>query len=445
MHKHRQAYVRPASLEGKVKPPASKSLQHRRLFCHYLACLDGDEKAKTAFCKLVEDLREHKELASEDILATCDVLTALLEGKNRLECRESGSTLRFAIPVAALSGSKKTFSGKGRLPERPLAEYKTILQDHGVKLGFADEERETYLPLSLRGKLQGGSFSLAGNISSQYLTGLLLALPCVAEDSLITLETPLESASYVELTLAEQKLFGVHCTFEPELGPYGSYVIKGRQKYRLPSRLTAVEADASQAAFFHLANFLGADIDVRGLRTTTSQGDAVFRHLLGDLCAMQNKPNAHYMVQECDVSQFPDIVPAFALACAIMPGTHILRNAERLRMKECDRLRATVEMLDALGVDAEEGLDFLLVRGLKAPLGGCRLQENGERQAIWFKSGDVKSYNDHRMMMCLSIAACFTESGLLIDDIDCVKKSYPGFWDDFVRLGGVVEEVVESV
>lgn len=438
-NKHRSAFVHPSFLRGKVVPPVSKSLAHRRLFCLYLASLNGSRHAMEVLQNTMNMARTNPQKASEDILATCDVIDALVQEKTALACRESGSTLRFAIPVAALSGNEHVFSGKGRLPERPLAEYKTILDGHGVQLDFANEKEGLFLPLTLRGKLEGGEFSVPGNISSQYLTGLLLALPLLAKDSVIRLESPLESASYVVLTLSEQRLFGVEISFDASLGEFGSYVVKGGQTYTMPAHLPKVEADASQAAFFHLANFLGADIDVQGLSTSTKQGDAVFRHLLGDLCHMQEHPKADYVVQECSVEQFPDIVPAFALACAVIPGTHILRNVARLRMKECDRLHATVEMLEALGVEAEEGLDFLLIKGMKKPLGGYKTLANGEKIPLWFKSGEVKTYNDHRMMMCQCIAAAHSIDGLFIDDIDCVKKSYPRFLDDYTSLGGVVE------
>ncbi len=435
----RSAYVKPSYLQGKVYPPLSKSLAHRRLFCLYLAALDGAAEALNAFEEAISDVRTRPEEASDDILASCAVLEAMLAGQTELDCNESGSTLRFAIPVVGLSATKKIFTGKGRLPLRPLAEYQTALQGHGMELSYANAEEGLFLPLSVSGELHGGEFSLPGHISSQYLTGLLLALPCVEEDSLITLETALESVPYVKLTIAEQRLFGVEIEYRETIGPFGSYAIKGGQRYKLPEYLPPVEADTSQAAFFHLANFLGADIDVQGLSTSTKQGDAVFRYLLGDLCLMQKRPNPSYIVQECDVSQFPDIVPALALASAIIPGTHILRNAGRLRLKECDRLMATAEMLQELGVEVEEGIDFILVKGLKKPLGGYVNMPDGERLPLWFKQGKVKTYHDHRMMMCLCIAAAHTVGGLLIDDIDCVKKSYPHFLDDFSKLGGIVE------
>lgn len=435
-----QAQVFPAFLQGQVTPPVSKSLAHRRLFCRYLACFgQSSRQNEAAFYESVAAFRAKPELASEDILASCDVLEGLLKGESELNCRESGSTLRFAIPLAGLSQTEHVFNGHGRLPKRPLKEYKDVLEAKGMQLDFADEDYGVYLPLSVTGRLLPGHFSLPGNVSSQYFTGLILALPLLEEDSVISLMSPLESVSYVELTLAEQKLFGVEVHFDEAQGDYGAYVIKGGQNYVAPAFLPAVEADDSQAAFFHLANYLGADLDVRGLNPASKQGDAIFRHFLGDFAAMQNRPNATYLVQECDLSQYPDIVPALSLAAAVTQGTHIFKNLARLRMKECDRLSATVEMLMELGVEVEEGADFILIKGMKKPLGGYLTLESGERLPLWFKDGRPKTYDDHRMMMCICIAACHTAGGLRVDNLDCVKKSYPHFVDEFMRLGGRVE------
>lgn len=424
--------VFPSELSGRVRPPRSKSLAHRRLFCLYLATLQASAeaagRAERVFLSALAALRAPEEAeASEDLLATAEVLERLWRGGEdlRLDCRESGSTLRFVLPVAALSPGRKTLSGQGRLPLRPLADFEAALAEGGVRLRYADPSGEAFLPLTLEGRLRSGDFHLPGRVSSQYLTGLLLALPCVAGESRLWLSSPLESAPYVALTLAEMERFGVRADFDAGRGTFGAYVLAGGQSYMLPERLPEVEADASQAAFFHLANYLGAAIEIEGPPPDSRQGDAVFPLLLERLKRGAAEPFA--------LAQYPDIVPAFALACAATPGRHRLTELARLRYKECDRLEATRQMLCALGLAVECGEDWLALRGLERPLG-----RRPSGRPIWFRQTEapLRSFGDHRMAMAQAIAAAFSEEGLRVDDAGCVRKSYPAFWRDFAALRG---------
>lgn len=393
------AVLHPGLLRGSVRVPPSKSAAHRMLIAAALA----DAPTEMEISAL-----------NEDILATIGCLRALgaeieytdaglrvrpigasLRAQASLSCGESGSTLRFMLPVAAALGVECTFSGAGRLPERPNRILTDALNAHGVR---ADRE---LLPIQLSGRLRGGTYAVAGNVSSQYITGLLLALPLCAEDSEIVLTKALESASYVGITLEALSMFGVRVYETPQ-----GWRIPGGQRYMTPGRVQ-VEGDWSAAAFWLAANALGSRVACEGLRADSAQGDR----------AMVQRLNA--LGGEIDVSDTPDLVPALAVAAAAHPGRTHITGAARLRMKESDRLRAVADMLHALGGQAEEQADGLIIDGGRP-----------------FTGGTVNGVNDHRIVMAAAIAATAAQGDVTLTDARAVAKSYPNFFEEFRRLGG---------
>jgi 3-phosphoshikimate 1-carboxyvinyltransferase len=410
------ATIRPAPLTGEIAAIASKSDAHRLLI---LAALS---KGKTHICM---------EQRSADIDATMDCLTALgaqdaaepggvsVIGMTRacenplLDCGESGSTLRFLLPVAAAVCETARFTGGGRLPRRPIGELVRAMEAHGVAFS-ADR-----LPLSVTGKLLGGTYSLPGNVSSQYLTGLLLALPLLQQSSKIILTTRLESAAYVDLTLHALRRFGAEVTQKQN-----AYEIPGKQRYRSPGQVF-VEGDWSNAAFFLAAGALGGPVRVTGLALGSPQGDRAILDALMAFGAAVEATKEGIAVSpaplngcEIDVGATPDLLPVLAVLGACAKGETRLVNAARLRLKESDRLASVSAMLRALGGSVQELPDALLIRG--GTLAG----------------GVVDSCNDHRVAMAAAIASVRCSGEVTILGADAVQKSYPAFFTDFTRLGG---------
>lgn len=412
----KKAVLNGGLLNGTVRVPSSKSCAHRAVICGALS------KGKSVISGI--DL-------SDDIRATLDGVAKLgatiyqngndftIDGSNIfgvdsavINCRESGSTARFLIPIGAVGGVKCTFIGEGRLPERPLSPLTSLLREHGVDCGDK-------MMLKTSGKLQGGVFSLPGNISSQYITGLLFALPLCEKDSEIILTTPLQSAGYVNLTLKILKDFGIKINETPN-----GWKIKGNQHYSPLN--TSVEADWSQGAFFMAAGALGGNIKLQRLSPDSVQGDMeafkIFKDFGADIYWESGnlyckKDKLHGI--SIDVSQIPDLVPILAVTAAFAEGETYIYNAERLRLKESDRLSAVADGLRNIGADVEERSDSLLIRGGK-PLHG----------------GVIDGCNDHRIVMAFSIASTAINDEITITNAQSINKSYPDFFDDFNLLGG---------
>lgn len=413
--------IHPGRLSGAVRVPASKSAAHRALIAAALS--DGLTTV-------------HIDALNDDIEATLDCLTALgalidcderrgllivrpidgAPGLNRhlealagkasshvdyedtldLDCGESGSTLRFLLPVACALGARARFTGRGRLPERPNRALTEALRAHGAAI-----DADT-LPMNVAGGLAGGLWTLPGNVSSQYVTGLLFALPLLREDSMIRLTTPLQSAGYVDMTLGTLQDFGIEV-----IPAENGWRVPGNQAYRSPEDVF-VEGDWSAAAFWLAANAMGSDIDVTGVSRRTAQGDKAIEALLG-------RP-------EIDASNVPDLVPALAAAAAVLPQQTVITGAARLRLKESDRLRAVADMLTALGGAVEITPDGLVIDGGK-PLRG----------------GTVDGFGDHRIVMAASILATRADAPVTITEAQAVSKSYPDFFKHFQALGGSVD------
>jgi 3-phosphoshikimate 1-carboxyvinyltransferase len=415
------ARITPAPLGGTVSAIASKSDAHRLLI---LAALSRGET------RLVMEQR------SEDIDATISCLRALgatieilpdgvfvrgIEQTNEnplLDCGESGSTFRFILPVACALCERVRFTGSGRLPERPIGELMRVMQAHGV--AFSSER----LPFETAGRLTGGDFSLPGNVSSQYLTGLLLALPILNEVSTISLTTRLESAAYVDITLHALKRFGVEVRVQD-----GVYAVYGGQAIQSPGTLR-VDGDWSNAAFFLASGALGNPVTMTGLSLESPQGDKAILTALRKFGAQVEATEDAVTVSlalltgcTIDVGETPDLLPILAVLGACAAGETRLVNAARLRLKESDRLASVSAMLRALGGTVEELPDALVITG--GTLTG----------------GTVDSCRDHRIAMSAAIASIRCTSEVVILGADAVNKSYPAFYQDFNHLGGHADVV----
>jgi 3-phosphoshikimate 1-carboxyvinyltransferase len=399
--------ILPSVLRGTLTVPVSKSAAHRALLCAALAGQGG--------------ILLERETVGDDIAATREAAARLLSGGSgpvALDCRESGSTLRFLIPLAAALGRETTFTGRGRLPERPVGVYLDCLPRRGVTCKTSGG-----LPLTVSGKLEPGEFRLPGNVSSQFVTGLLLALPLLGGDSEIVLTSPLESAAYVEMTVQIMRAFGVTAK-RTQTG----WHVAGRQAYR-PNPDFQVERDWSQAAFFLAAGMLGGPVKLGGLNSVSSQGDRAAERLFrefgariewngGTLAARAGHvPDSGMKI---DASQIPDLVPILASAAALLPGRRtVISHAERLRFKESDRLAAMAEGLNRLGGKVRELPDGLEISGVER-----------------LRGGKAEGCGDHRVVMALSVAALRAESETTITDAESIRKSYPDFFRDYNRLGG---------
>jgi 3-phosphoshikimate 1-carboxyvinyltransferase len=333
-----------------------------------------------------------------------------------LDCGESGSTLRFLLPVAAALCPRARFTGGGRLPQRPLGDLRTAMEAHGVIFSAPA------LPFTISGRMTGGEFSLPGNVSSQYITGLLLALPHLREDSRLTLTTPLQSAGYVEITRHALSRFGVSVR-SAEHG----YLIPGGQTVRSPQQMTA-DGDWSNAAFFLTAGALSGEIGVEGLHPDSPQGDREIVPLLRQMGGQIRERDGMFRTRtsrllgtEIDMGDIPDLLPVLASAAAVSGGeTHFL-NAARLRLKESDRLATTASMLRSLGGQVRELPDGLTVRGVQSLAGGM-----------------VNGAGDHRIVMAAAVAAVRCREPVTILGADAVSKSYPDFFEVYRELGGNV-------
>ncbi len=415
--RHTKAVITPAKLSGTVKLPPSKSYAHRALIAAALA--NG--------VSTIENLAH-----SEDIDATIAGLTALgakfdfsedtvtVQGITappshaRIDCRESGSTLRFLVPIAAALGTESEFHGRGKLPSRPLRTYLDCFADKSVSLS-----PESGMPFLLSGKLTAGLFSFGGDISSQFVTGLLFALPLLDGDSQIRLTSPLESADYVNMTLEILRLAGIEIVCVEN-----GYNIKGNQKYR-PFRYR-VEADYSQAAFFFTAAAIGAPIACTGLKLNSLQGDRQILDILAqvgaDVTATDNLVAVFpgkLLPFQVDGKNIPDIVPILSVLAAYCDGESQITNIKRLKYKESDRIQTTAAMLTSLGATVSAYDDRLVIRGQKQLHGGV-----------------TDSFGDHRIAMSAAVAALRADSEVTIQNAEAVNKSYPTFFEDYNQLGG---------
>ena len=430
----------PSKLSGTVHIPPSKSFAHRALICSALSVLSGS--TDSAVINNYSDSRDMQ--ATENFIRRLGLLPCVSEdGKSvtvrkstempaagSVDCIESGSTLRFVIPIAAALGLSCTFVGSGRLPERPLEVYEKLLPEHGITM--TRESSERFLPLAITGKLQSGDFELPGNISSQFISGLMFALPLLEGDSRIIITTELESKSYIDITISVLRKFGISIE-ETDCG----YFVKGGQKYSCTDY--TVEGDWSQAAFFFTMAALGSSpIVIEGLDEHSVQGDRKICEIYskmglnikfdGSSCIVFNPSSSEKFhglkPVSFDASDIPDAVPAISTALSQADGTSIISGAARLRIKECDRLTAVREAIEKLGGEIVEKPDGLVIKGVRE-----------------LHSADVNGFNDHRMLMSVSSVMQAVNGDVTVSDPLSIRKSYPHFYEDFRSLGGIADVI----
>ncbi|MDD4779925.1 MAG: 3-phosphoshikimate 1-carboxyvinyltransferase [Tissierellia bacterium] len=413
--------IKPSILKGTITPPPSKSLSHRAIICASL-CNDGQESCIDNVI-LSDDIEATiygmKQLGAkiEMIQNGNNIYSLHIKGNNNqiiknanINCRESGSTLRFLIPIALILSETSTFIGQGKLTERPLDIYYKIFDQYNIKYKNTNGK----LPLYIHGNLQDGIYELSGKVSSQFISGLLFALPLLHKDSVIKITDKLESIGYVDLTLDILKKFNVII----DNYNYKEFIIHENSQYN--SINYTVESDFSQAAFFLTAKQIGNNINCVGLNNNSLQGDKEIIHIIEKFNSLKDDEIL------IDASQIPDLVPILTVLGALKNNiTTKIINAERLRIKESDRLKAIATEMNKLGANIIELEDGLLIKGQSTLKGNAK----------------VNSWNDHRIAMSLAIAATKCQEEIILENYTAVNKSYPQFWDDYKSLGGAIIEL----
>lgn len=408
--------ITPHKLTGTIEAIPSKSHAHRVLIAQRLAQLAGGSVSLQI------------PSFSKDIEATKACLAALDEDAPRLDCNESGSTIRFMIPVTMALKETATFIGSGKLPQRPLSPLKEEMEAHGCTFEMTGNVGDDVEICTINGRLKAGDYHLAGNVSSQFITGLLFALPILDGDSTLALTTKLESAGYVDLSLDVLRAFGI--TIEETTNDEGFivYNIPGGQTYVEPEGMR-IQGDWSNASFWLAAGALGDGITCTGLDMNSSQRDKEFVNVLMDMGADVTIDGDAITVARgsglnsisYSIAQTPDMAPILAVVMASADGISHAKDAARLKIKESDRLMTIYETISDLGGDIMLGDDSFKVYGNPTMTGGV-----------------VSSYNDHRIAMAAAIASCICEEPVIIEDAQAVNKSYPNFYEDFAALGGVL-------
>lgn len=403
---------------GTVNVPPSKSDVHRAIICAAMAngvsrispvALSNDIKATIGCIKALG-----ADAVLENNVLTVDGTNMYKNKTALLDCGESGSTLRFFIPIAAVGNINATFVGKGKLPQRPIGIFTEALPKAGTVC-----KTEGGLPLEIKGQLKSGIFEIPGNVSSQFITGLLLALPILEGDSEIVLTSPLESVGYIAMTIRTMKQFGVNIDTTEN-----GWHIKGGQTYKSCNYTT--DGDWSQAAFFMVLGAIGGKVTVKGVAKDSTQGDKKCAEILARFGAKVTQLDNEVTVEKgelkaitIDASQIPDLVPVLSVCAAFAKGTTKIINAERLRIKECDRLKATAELLNNLGGKVKELSDGLEITGVSS-----------------LKGGNVNGYNDHRIVMSAAVCAARSDEDITATFAMSINKSYPDFYIDYDSIGG---------
>ena len=411
--------IKADKLVGELSPPPSKSVLHRYIIASSLA--KGVSK--------IENIS-----FSEDIIATIEAMKKLgakieqkenyllIDGSDtfknlnkniEIDCNESGSTLRFLFPLSIVEENKVLFKGRGKLFKRPMTPYFENFEKYKIKHSYIDENK-----ILLEGKLKAGIYEIDGNISSQFITGLLFSLPLLDGESKIIINGKLESSNYIDISLDCLSKFGIKIINNS----YQEFVIEGNQSYRAGNYRT--EADYSQAAFFLVANAIGSKIKINDLSEDSLQGDKKIIDYISEIDKWNFKDTLIL-----DGSETPDIIPILSLKAAVSGKKIEIVNVERLRIKESDRLKATVEELSKLNFDLIEKKDSILINSRE------NFKVNKNEKVV-----SLSAHSDHRIAMMIAIAATCYDGEILLDNLDCVKKSYPNFWEVFLSLGGKIYE-----
>jgi len=413
--------MKPGAVKGEVFAIPSKSHLHRLLICAALA-----QESTMISC-------EHT--GAEDIKATVACLEALgakikklasgfevqpinfadLPEVCELPCKESGSTFRFMLPVVCALGVTGEFHMEGRLPERPIAPLDEALISKGINLS-----KPTKATLRCEGKLEAGLYTLPGNVSSQYISGLLMALPLLKTDSTLAITEDIQSGDYIEITLDVQREFGIEHALTKQ-----TYTIKGNAKYKSPGQ-TVADGDWSNGAFWLACGAMpGGDVTLKGMNRNSLQGDRRMADIVSQIGAKLSWEGNQVSVTEgerkaveIDAGAIPDLIPVISAILSVAKGTSIITNAGRLRIKESDRLATTAKVLNTLGAKITEQEDGLIIEGVPALSGGT-----------------VDAHIDHRIAMTAAVASIACSEPVILTGAEAVNKSYPRLWEDFAKLG----------
>ena len=417
-----QVKISPIQPNGEISAIASKSDAHRAIICAALA----DKKTNIQISHTSKDIETTLNCIkamgadyskSNDIYEITPISKSALNPV--LDCNESGSTLRFLLPILSALGCGATFMGKGRLPERPMNLIVDLLREHGNSFSSSS------LPITVSGKTNAGNFEIAGNVSSQFISGLLFALPLLDKVCSIKLTSKLQSSSYVNMTLDTMKKFGADIKCNND-----EFITSPIKLYKSPEKYM-VEGDWSNAAFFMVIGALNGDITIKNLNLNSHQSDKMILDALKlagvDYVAKDNEINvfkSDIKPFEFDVSECPDLFPVLSVLACGGNGKSRLYNAERLRIKESDRIKTTKELILNLGSSAEETDDSLIIYGTEKLTGGT-----------------VNSHNDHRIAMSAYVASAICEKEIVLNDAKAVDKSYPSFMDDYKSIGGIADVI----
>ena len=419
----------------RVVAPKSKSYEHRILICELLSKLgEADTLDAQGEPREASDLSRTAARPSEDVMATKDCISkiklSLMDGRSEvvLDCNQSGSTLRFLLPIVCALGLKARFLMRGRLGKRPMDELINELKSHGCKIETEDDA------ICTSGKLEHGVFNLPGDISSQYVSGLLMALPLLSSDSEIHVLRPIVSAGYIDVTLDVMRKFSISVSEENSGSEY-IYRIKGGQRYIMPEKYI-VEGDWSNAAFWFAIGVLGDEpLAIEGLNPNSLQGDRkifdilremgadVYAEIDNDKAVFEAYPlgNISLKAIALDAENIPDLVPLIAILACFTDGKSKITGIKRLRLKESDRLLAIEELIYGLGGSIKTREDVIEISGLGA--GGM------------LRGGEVRCFDDHRIVMSAATSSLRCREDVLIDNASAVNKSYLGFFDELDRLG----------
>ncbi len=414
--------ITPSTVDGKISIPASKSMAHRAIICASLA--DGES--------IVSNVTNSKDIeatiscmkAFGANIQQLDETTYKIQGttlKNQtgnMTCNanESGSTLRFLIPFAACTNAQVQFLGQGRLLQRPMDVYKNEFKEQNIE--FIQNEKE----IIIKGKLEAKDYVVQGDISSQFITGLMFVLSLLEKDSTLTITEPYESKSYVNLTIQMLNKFGIEIIETSS----NSYLIKGNQSYKANN--VSVEGDFSQLAFFAVLGTLNHDIQCSNMDLESKQGDKAILDFIPSYTSQEDTILIHKsnpVSQTIDLSNCPDLGPILCVLASYTSGETKIINCARLRMKESDRIEAMETELKKWNVDMTSTFDSITIHG----------KESYTSDSIV----EIFGHNDHRIVMAMTVFGLCANTPCIIDDAQAISKSYPTFFDDIQKLGGKVE------
>lgn len=380
--------ITPHRLEGTIEAIASKSYAHRIIMASALADKPSNIECNGISKDIEATVNAVNDLGANAVIKNNTIYVEPIRQKDTppvIHVGESGTTARMILPIATALYTKGTLTGEGSLLKRPFAPLCNSVREHGIYFS------NTFLPISFEGRMKSGEYKISGSESSQYISALMYALPLLNGESRINLTSPLSSKGYVDITSEVLQQFGIN----------GGFETKGNEKYRSPGNIK-VEGDWSNAAFW-----LSLGIKVTGLNPSSKQMDRLFLEVK-DEC-------------EIDADNIPDLVPILSVYAASKAGKTRIFNAQRLRIKESDRLESVSQMIKSLGGDIEVTSSELIINGTGKLMGGT-----------------VDSYNDHRIVMSAAVASCFCEDKVVIKNAEAVNKSYPQFFEHFKALGGII-------